>query len=141
MERALQLMPVAGRPTRQRVLDAIRWYFRAYGLSPSHSEIAKLACIAVKRVLRYLKELQAVGLLLFTRGAARSIVLVDRCANLSDEEMERGCHARNWQVIKPPPEAAPLNAVFQISPDHDGVANWGLKLLDKLSDIPGTRGG
>jgi SOS-response transcriptional repressor LexA len=72
---------------RQSVLEAIRRHFQARGASPSHREIAEATGIGRRHVGAWLDYLQAEGALYYKRHSARSIVLIDRAANLSDTEI------------------------------------------------------
>lgn len=85
---------------RQLVLTAIRQHFREVGRSPSYLEIGVRVGLEPRHVKPHLKQLQADGLITFRDRAARSIALVDRTANLSDEEIEVAVHSRGWQIVK-----------------------------------------
>lgn len=128
---------LAGLPTKQRVLTAIRWLFRRDGMPPSHSQVADIAGIATKRIRIYVERLAADGFITYEKGVAFSIRLADRGAELSDEELERVAHARgaaiSWSKLPALGYAFPLTRA-----DDEGVADWGLKLLAELDDIPGT---
>lgn len=113
-----------------RVLTAIRLYRREHGRSPSLGEIARRASVRRQHVARYLIRLQVGGHLTYDRHAAEPIVLVDPAANLSDIDLENGCHGRGWTVTK---SAAPeLAAAFPVDPV---VPIWELPLLDQLKHI------
>lgn len=132
---------VNSRSTRQRVLGAIRWYFREHGDAPSHGDIAALAGIAVKRVRGYAGELRALGYITYRAGVPRGIALVDRAAMLSDQELRLACVARGWVVTDSalPALAAAFPLVAQGDRDADGrqgVADWGLPSLRELDDRP-----
>lgn len=113
-----------------RVLTAIRIYRRQHGRSPSLGEIARQASVRRQHVGRYLVRLQIAGLLVYDRHAAEPIMLTDPTANLSDIDLENGCHGRGWTVIK---SRAP--AVAAAFPVDSVVPNWELPLLDKLGQI------
>lgn len=110
---------------RQAVLAAIRQHFRATGCSPSYAEIGERTGLEPRHVRPHLDKLQTEGLIVYRRGVGRSIALVDRMANLSDEEVELGVHERGWTVVKSvlpvlsavyPPEVTPddtLDALLQ----------------------------
>ena len=85
---------------RQLVLTAIRQHFREVGRSPSYLEISIRVGIEPRHVKPHLKQLQSDGLITFRDRAARSIALVDRTANLSDDEIEVAVHSRGWQLVK-----------------------------------------
>jgi hypothetical protein len=113
-----------------RVLTAIRTYRRQHGRSPSLGEIARRASVRRQHVGRYLVRLQIAGLLVYDRHASEAIILTDPTANLSDIDLEAGCHGRGWTVIK---SAAPeMASAFPVDPL---VPNWELPLLKKLSQI------
>lgn len=117
---------------RQLVLEAIRRHFRAVGGSPSHREISDQTGVGRRHIGLWLDELQAEGMLTYERAHARSIVLTDRCANLSDTELHLACAARGWTVTEPPVTAAPLLDAYPIDPR---VPDYGLPLLERLDDI------
>ncbi|MBW6524435.1 MarR family transcriptional regulator [Sphingomonas sp. RHCKR47] len=113
-----------------RVLSAVRAYRREHGRSPTLGEIARRALVRRQHVARYLKRLQEAGYLVYDRRAAEPITLVDLAANLSDLDLENGCHGRGWTVIK---SAVPnLTTSFPVDPV---VPNWELPLVDKLQHI------
>jgi SOS-response transcriptional repressor LexA len=95
----LSLLPSAARAsTKQRVLEAIRQHFRDTGMSPSFREIGFRVGIAAQRVGPHIQALQIEGYLAYLKGTSRSIVLVDRAANLSDTELRLGCVGRGWTL-------------------------------------------
>lgn len=113
-----------------RVLTAIRIYRREHGRSPSLGEISRRAAVRRQHVPRYLVRLQLAGHLTYDRHAAEPIVLADPAANLSDIDLENGCHGRGWTVIK---SAAPhVAAAF---PVDDVVPIWEVSLIEKLGHI------
>lgn len=84
---------------QQRVYQAIHHHFRLYGCSPSYIDIGLAVGIHPRHVGRPLRGLMERGLLTFTRGAARSIVLADRLANCSDAEVERAARQRGGRIV------------------------------------------
>ncbi|TVV75559.1 LexA family protein [Sphingomonas solaris] len=118
-------MKQSSRSTSQRVLSAIRAYFADHEIPPSHQDIAERAGIASKRVQGYVEKLAAGGYLTYTRRVGRSIQLTDRLANYSTDDVRRACAARGLSIVSLDP-----------APIVEGVADWGLPLLDKLDDIP-----
>ena len=117
-------MKTSSRSTQQRVLSAIRDYFKDHEVGPSHADIADRAGITVKRVQRYVEQLADGGYLTYIPRAPRSIRLLDRMANYSDDEVRATLAARGLEiVIRQPPSPA------------EGVADWGLQSLEKLNDI------
>jgi DNA-binding transcriptional ArsR family regulator len=114
---------------RQTVLKAIRQHFRETGCSPSYAEIGERTGLEPRHVRPHLEQLQDDGLLTYRRGVGRSIVLVDRMANLSDEEVERGVHGRGWTLVK---STLPLLAdMFPIDPTLKASFGQLLKQLDE----------
>ena len=93
---------INGASTRQRVLAAIRQLFRDNGYPPSHDEIAQLAGIATKRVQRYVEMLAAEGFLTYRKRVARSILLINRGAMLSDAELRLANAERSWTIVESP---------------------------------------
>lgn len=83
----------------QRVYQAIHHHFRLYGCSPSYIDIGLAVGIHPRHVGRPLRGLVARGLLTFTPGAARSIVLADRLQNCSDAEIERAARQRGGRIV------------------------------------------
>jgi SOS-response transcriptional repressor LexA len=115
---------------RQLVLEAIRRHFRAMGQSPSHGEIAEATGLQRQHVGRWLEELQISGLISYSRGRPRSIVLVDRLANFSDTEIRLACAGRGMILTSTPvPALADAYAVDPVVPE------FGLQLLDALQHI------
>lgn len=117
---------------QQLVLWAVRQHFLGCGLSPSYAEISGATGLKPQHVGRVLEKLQAAGLLTFTRGKARSIMLTDRAACLSSAELELACIARGWTITKPPAVSAPIVRAFRVDPD---VTELGLPLIDALKHI------
>ncbi len=113
-----------------RVLSAVRAYRREHGRSPTLGEIARRALVKRQHVGRYLGRLQEAGYLVYDRRAAEPITLIDPAANLSDLDLENGCHGRGWTVIK---SAAP--AVIASYPVDPVVPKWELPLVEKLRHI------
>lgn len=113
-----------------RVLTAVRIYRREHGRSPSLGEIARRAAVRRQHVARYLIRLQLAGLLTYDRHAPEPIVLTDPAANLSDLDLENGCHGRGWTIVK---SAAPLIAVA--FPVDAVVPIWEVSLTDQLRHI------
>lgn len=113
-----------------RVLSAVRAYRREHGRSPTLAEIARRTMVKRQHVARYLKRLQDAGYLTYDRRAPEPIMLVDLVANLSDLDLENGCHGRGWTVIK---SAAPV--IAQSYPVDPVVPNWELPLIDALDQI------
>lgn len=113
-----------------RVLTAIRVYRREHGRSPSLGEIARRASVRRQHVARYLVRLQVGGHLTYDRHAAEPIKLADPAANLSDIDLENGCHGRGWTIVKSRapnlPAAFPVDAVVPI---------WELPLIEQLGHI------
>lgn len=102
-----------------RVLFAIRAYRRQHGRSPSLGEVSRRAAVRRQHVARYLLKLQIGGYLTYDRHAAEPIVLIDPAANLSDLDLENGCHGRGWTIIK---SAAPEVAASY--PVENGCPKW-----------------
>jgi hypothetical protein len=113
-----------------RVLTAVRIYRREHGRSPSLGEIARRATVRRQHVARYLIRLQIAGLLTYDRHAPEPIVLTDPAANLSDIDLENGCHGRGWTIVK---SAAPLIAAA--FPVDSVVPIWEVPLTEKLRHI------
>lgn len=113
-----------------RVLTAIRVYRREHGRSPTLGEISRRATVRRQHVPRYLVRLQIAGHLTYDRHAAEPIVLADPAANLSDIDLENGCHGRGWTVIK---SAAPLIAAAY--PVDDVRPAWIPDLVARLGQI------
>lgn len=113
-----------------RVLSAIRAYRREHGRSPTLGEIARRTLVQRQHVARYLKRLQEAGYLVYDRRAAEPITLVDPAANLSDLDLENGCHGRGWTVIK-----SPMPAVVDVYAVDPVVPKWELPLIDALDQI------
>lgn len=113
-----------------RVLSAVRAYRREHGRSPTLGEIARRALVKRQHVGRYLGRLQVAGYLVYDRRAAEPITLIDPAANLSDLDLENGCHGRGWTVIK---SAAP--DVIKPYPVDTVVPKWELPLVEKLRHI------
>lgn len=84
---------------QQRVYQAIHHHFRLYGCSPSYIDIGLAVGIHPRHVGRPLRGLMERGLLIFTPGAARSIVLADRLENCSDAEIERAARQRGGRIV------------------------------------------
>ena len=84
---------------QQRVYQAIHHHFRLYGCSPSYIDIGLAVGIHPRHVGRPLRSLMKRGLLTFTPGAARSIVLADRLANCSDAEVEHAARQRGGRIV------------------------------------------
>ncbi|WP_230770662.1 LexA family protein [Sphingomonas sp. Leaf4] len=120
---------------RQLVLESIRRHFRAVGASPSHGEIAQATGMKRQHVGRWLDELQDAGLICYSPGRARSIVLVDRAANLSDCELQLACAGRGWAVSKPAPVVQPIASAFSVDTT---VAAFTTDLIAELEKYPGT---
>ncbi|MEN2749245.1 helix-turn-helix domain-containing protein [Sphingomonas sp. T9W2] len=118
---------------RQLVLESIRRHFRAVGASPSHREIAQETGLTRQHVGRWLDELQAAGVITYTPGRARSIVLVDRAANFSDAELHLACAGRGWTVTEPALSVQPLATAYPVDPV---VPEFGLAALDALKHVP-----
>ncbi len=114
---------------RQAVLTAIRQHFRVTGCSPSYAEIGERTGLEPRHVRPHLDSLQADGLIVFRRGVGRSIMLVDRMANLSDEEVELGVHGRGWTLVK---SAVP--ALAEVYPLDLAIDENDLALLRKIDD-------
>lgn len=110
-----------------RVLSAVRAYRREHGRSPTLGEIARRALVKRQHVGRYLGRLQKAGYLVYDRRAAEPITLIDPAANLSDLDLENGCHSRGWTVIKS--AAAGVIASYPVDPV---VPAWELPLIDAL---------
>jgi len=115
--------------TRARVLEAVRWYFRATGMSPSFSEIGLRAGVPKQRVGRYLDELQRDEYLTYEKGEARSIMLADPGANISDADLLSAALGRGWVVKMPTPAAA---AVGEATPVELAMPDWASDLLRKV---------
>lgn len=113
-----------------RVLSAVRAYRREHGRSPTLGEISRRALVKRQHVGRYLARLQDAGYLVYDRRAAEPITLIDPAANLSDLDLENGCHGRGWTVIK---SAAP--DVIKSYPVDPVVPKWELPLVMKLQHI------
>lgn len=113
-----------------RVLSAVRAYRREYGRSPTLGEIARRTLVQRQHVARYLKRLQDAGYLVYDRRAAEPITLVDPAANLSDLDLENGCHGRGWTVIK-----SPVPTVVDVYAVDPVVPKWELPLIDALDQI------
>jgi hypothetical protein len=113
-----------------RVLTAIRQYRREYGCSPSLGEVARRSHVRRQHVGRYLASLQADGHLIYDRTAIDTIKLTDPAANLSDLDLELGCHGRGWVVIK-----SALPSIVDAYPVDTMVPNWELPLIDTLKHI------
>lgn len=84
---------------QQRVYQAIHHHFRLYGCSPSYIDIGLAVGIHPRHVGRPLRGLMTRGLLTFTAGVARSIVLADRLENCSDAEIERAARQRGGRIV------------------------------------------
>ena len=113
-----------------RVLSAVRAYRREHGRSPTLGEISRRALVKRQHVGRYLGRLQDAGYLVYDRRAAEPITLIDPAANLSDLDLENGCHGRGWTVIK---SVAPdVIASYPVDPV---VPKWELPLVEKLRHI------
>ena len=98
---AISLLPTPARAsTKQRVLEAIRQHYRETGMSPSFREIGARVGIAAQRVGPHIEILEEEGYLSYRKGAARSIQLIDRAANLSDTEIRLGCAGRGWTIVE-----------------------------------------
>lgn len=117
-----------------RVLRMLNQWFRQSSIAPSYREIGYFASVSVSRVRSYLDVLEDRGHLAHQPGVERSIVLADRCANISDDELIRALHRRNMAVVVPPTIAAPLGEAFPVEPTSgtDCIAD----LIDRLGDIP-----
>lgn len=102
-------------------LEFIRRYFREHGSSPSHGEIAAGLGMAKRRVGPMIEEWAQAAVLTFTPKRGRSIVLVDRAANLSDSELELACRARGWTIRKSP--LPMLTDAIPAVPIGEGVRN------------------
>ena len=103
-----------------RVLSAIRAFWREHGRSPSLGEVARRAAVRRQHVTRYLMKLQIGGYLTYDRQAAEPIVLIDPAANLSDLDLENGCHGRGWTIIKSrAPALAQVYSVDARAPAYD----------------------
>ena len=89
-----------------RVSAVLNEWFARYGRSPSYREIGAIARVAVSHVGGHLDRLQEEGVLTHQRGVARSIVMIRRLANVSDDEIELECRARRWAIARPSAEAA-----------------------------------
>lgn len=113
-----------------RVLSAVRAYRREHGRSPTLGEIARRALVKRQHVGRYLGRLQDAGYLVYDRRVAEPITLIDPAANLSDLDLENGCHGRGWTVIK---SAAP-NVIASYPVDHI-VPQWEAPLINELDRI------
>lgn len=113
-----------------RVLSAVRAYRREHGRSPTLGEIARRALVKRQHVGRYLGRLQDAGYLVYDRRAAEPITLIDPAANLSDLDLENGCHGRGWTVIK---SAAP-DVIASYPVDHV-VPQWERPLIDALDRV------
>ena len=108
----------------QRVYQAIHHHFRLYGCAPSYIDIGGAVGIHPRHVGRPLRSLMARGLLTFTPGTARSIVLADRLANCSDAEIERAARERGGQVVWSdlpilPEACAGFVAICGIATEHE----------------------
>lgn len=112
------------------MLEAIRRHFRDLGASPSHEEIARATGLQRQHVGYWLDKLQAAGFLTYRRGVARSIVLTDRMANLSDTELRLACVGRGWSVVEP--RVPGLSESFPVDPT---VPDFGLTLIEALKHI------
>ena len=94
--------------TKARILEAIRHYFRVSGMSPSFSEIGSRAGVSKQRVGRYLDELQRDEYLSYIKGEARSILMSDPCANISDVDLLAACIGRGWIIVQNKPEISAI---------------------------------
>ena len=112
------------------MLTAVRIYRREHGRSPSLGEIARRAVVRRQHVARYLIRLQLAGLLTYDRHAPEPIVLSDPAANLSDLDLENGCHGRGWTIIKS--AVPPLATAFRV---HGLGPEWAPTLIQQLDDL------
>jgi hypothetical protein len=85
-----------------RVLRMLNQWFRQSSIAPSYREIGYFASVSVSRMRGYLDDLQELGHLTHKHGVERSIVMMDRCANFSDDELIRACHQRDMSVVMGP---------------------------------------
>lgn len=113
-----------------RVLTAIRQYMAEHGGSPSYGEISYRARVPRQKVGGYLRRLQDDGYLRYTPHGARSIRLIDVCANISTDQMVLALAGRGWAAI--PPRVPALAESYPVDPR---VTDWGLPLLDSLRHI------
>ncbi len=121
---------------RQAALEAIRRHYREVGASPSHEEIGQRIGLEKQRIGKIVRDLAKTGVLSFTPGVARSIVLADEGANLSDAAIDLICLARGATVNWPKSLTVALVAAYPIEPDPaESVSDFGLPLLEALRDI------
>ncbi|WP_093332638.1 hypothetical protein [Sphingomonas rubra] len=112
------------------MLTAIRVYRREHGRSPTLGEISRRASVRRQHVPRYLLRLQIAGHLTYDRHATEPIVLNDPAANLSDIDLENGCHGRGWTVVK---SIAPMiSATYPIDP---ATPDWALPSIRQLARL------
>ena len=116
-----------------RVLRMLNRWFRQSSIAPSYREIGYFASVSVSRVRTYLDQLEGRGHLTHQPGVERSIVLADRCANISDDELIRALHGRNMAVIIPPVAAAALGEAFPVDLASGSTALEGA--LEQLNNI------
>lgn len=113
-----------------RVLTAVRIYRREHGRSPSLGEIARRAAVRRQHVARYLIRLQLAGLLTYDRHAPEPIILTDPAANLSDLDLENGCHSRGWTIVK-----SPVPMMVDAFPLDPSAPSWGSALINQLGMV------
>jgi hypothetical protein len=110
-----------------RVLRILNPWFRQSSIAPSYREIGYFASVSVSRVRTYLDQLEGRGHLTHKPGVERSIVLADRCATISDDELIRALHSRNMAVVIPPVIARLWLKSFQPSRPRDPM-DWNTRL-------------
>lgn len=136
MNAPVRFTPAFSTDACDRVLAAVRWWFRKTGRSPSFGNIAELATIHKGRIRRHLDALQAEGFLTHTPGVARSIVLVDRGAMMSDAEVIALAVGRNLVVGHPIEIGVVLGNAIPADTREVGTDCPLSDLLAKLDEVP-----